>query len=174
MSRSRSTRGHSGGSPAPSGFRQQSQNEASHKMPHTTSRAPDDVNASTHTPLVNPLERAARAQHDERPSTSRADDTVDSQQTRGNIKSLDRKRKMLEPHARGGSTARTRWAEDNHERKTLAEQHDSTFARDHSRIPQHVGDPKSRKKSPTNQERSSSPIRKAKVWCGNNKLDKAL
>lgn len=167
-SRSRSSRGHSGGSPAQSGFRQQSRNETSPQTLRQQSRAPDDVNTSTHTPLANPVERAARAQHDERPSTSRAA-SIDSQQTRKNIKSLDRKLERLEPHADGGSTARMRWAEDNHQRKAQSGQHDSTFARD--------GGDSSREMSPAKQPRahSSSPTRAAKaVWCGNNKLDKRL
>ena len=173
--RSRSTRGHSGNPPARSSS-QQSQNEASSQMPRTTSRAFDDANASTHTLENQPERSASKAKHDERAATSRADDTVDTQQARGNIKRLERKLTRLEPpaHSDGSSAAHKRWTQDSHERKTLAEQHDSTFARDHSRTPQHVGDPKSRKRSPTNQARSSSPIRKAKVWCGNNKLDKAL
>ena len=176
MSRSRSARlGRSGSSPARSSSRQQSQNEASPQMPRATRSVSDEANAGAHS-LDNQPERATKAKHDERPATSRADDTVDTQQARGNIKRLERKLTRLEPPARsdGSSAARTRWTEENHERKTLAQQHDSTFARDHSRTPQHVGDPKSRKRSPTNQARSSSPTRKAKVWCGNNKLDKAL
>ena len=159
--------------------------KTSSQTPPTTSGTPDDANAREHAFVKQPERTASTAQHDERSATPRAtspvssrrsDDTTDIQQARGNIKRLDRKLKRLEPPARGdgSSAARTRWTEENHERKTLAQQHDSTFARDHSRTPQHVGDPKSRKRSPTNQARSSSPIRKAKVWCGNNKLDKAL
>ena len=174
MSRSRSARlGRSGSSPARSSSRQQSQNEASPQMPRATRSVSDEANAGAHS-LDNQPERATKAKHDERPATSRADDTVDTQQARGNIKRLERKLTRLEPPARsdGSSAARTRWTQDSHERKTLAEQHDSTFARDHSLTPQHGGDPKGRKS--TNQARSSSPIHKAKVWCGNNKLDKAL
>ena len=167
ISHSRSARlGRSGSSQARSSSRQQS-HEASPQMPHTTSRVPDDTNASTRT-LVNPPEQATTALHDRRPMTSRADDTKDTQQARGNIKSIDRKLQRLEPPARGdGSSARTR---------TQSEQHDPTFALDHEERTRtrHAGDPKTRKKSPTKQARSSSPTRKAKVWCGNNKKDKAL
>ena len=157
--RSRSARlGRSGSSLARRSSSQQSRNEASEQIPRTTSRAHDDANASTHT-LVSPPLRATKAQHD---------DTIDTQQARGNIKHLDRKLRRLEPPARGdGSSARTH---------TQSEQHDSTFALDHEERTrtQHVGDPKTRKRSPTKQARSSSPTRKAKVWCGNNKKDKAL
>ena len=125
--RSRSARGHSGNFPARSSSRQQSQNEASPQMPRTTSRAPDDANASTHT-LVNPPERAPKAQHD---------DTIDTQQARGNIKSLHRQIQRLEPAARGGSSTRTRWAEDHHERKSQSEQHES--AHDHGERTQKTG-----------------------------------
>ena len=153
--------------------------KTSSQTPRTTSGTPDDANAREHASVKQPERTASTAQHDERSATPRAtspvssrrsDDTTDIQQARGNIKRLDRKLKRLEPpaHGDGSAAARTGWTEENHERKTLAQQHDSTFARDHSRTPQHVADPKSRK------TRSSSPIRKAKVWCGNNKLDKAL
>ena len=154
---SRSRSGRSGSSPRSS--RRQQSHEASRTARATT---PDDINASTRT-LVNPPERATKAQHDGRPMTSRADDTADTKQATGNIKSLDRKFKRLEPPART---------------RTQSEQHDSTLAGDHgerTRTPtQHVGDAKSRGRSGTNRARSSSPTRKAKVWCGNNKLDKRL
>ena len=53
-------------------------------------RSSDEANAGAHSLAEPPGRSASKAKHDERLATSRADDTIDTQQARGNIKSLDR------------------------------------------------------------------------------------
>ena len=166
-----------------------SQKTTSPQMPRTTSRAPDDANASTHT-LVNPPERATKPQHGE-PATSRAalpaahrqaaHHTTGTPQARAR---LEKKLKRLEPPARSDASmphAHMDQAEQHHGRETGAEQHDTAKpTREHeestiTHTPLHVqGQSKdAAKKSPRLSRSRSSPARKA-VFCGNNKLDKKL
>ena len=155
----------------------------------SSQQPPDDANAGRHA-FVKPPERAAtRAQQDERSATPRAtsqasgrtDYTLDA--TPHARERLERKLKRLEPPARSEEAARPRSygdrAEDQHHgRETQAEQHGPMkLARNHGErtrtpTPHHdVGD----RQQPRPRARSrSSPARPAKVWCGNNKLDKKL
>ena len=125
---------------------------------------PDDANARKHA-LVKPSERAAST----------------AQQASGR---LDSKIKRLEPSARSDEAARPYRDQaegQHHGRETLGEQHNPMKLRggdkERARIlaPQRA---ESRERSPSRRPRpralSSSPARKAKVWCGNNKLDKKL
>ena len=108
---------------------------------HAQQAGPPMTLTLAHT-VVNPPVRATKAKHD---------DTIDTQQARGNIKSLDRKLKRLEPPARSGSSARMRWAQDNHEAHHHSLEHQGG-KEDHATHAQKTG--ASRKR----------------IYCGNNAL----
>ena len=196
MSRSRTTdldRNERSLTRSSSSRQQTTESKKSSQPPRTASGAPDDAHAGRHAAFVKPRERtASRAQHDERSATSRAKSpissrrpnyTIDTQQAR---ERLDKKLKRLEPQAWSDEASRPRsyrdQAEDQpHERQTLAEQHDPMNPpggnKERARIfaPQRAENrERSPSKKPRPQARSSSPAHKAKVWCGNNKLDKKL
>ena len=172
---------------------QTTESKKSSRPPRTASGAPDDANAGRHAVVKPPERSTSRAQHDERSATPRAaslvsgrrtDYAIDAQQAR---EKLERKMKRLEPHARSDEASRPRSygdrAEEQHRQKdTLADQHGpmnppgGNKERTGILAPQRA---ENRERSPSKKPRPharsrSSPARPAKLWCGNNKLDKKL
>ena len=194
MSRSRtSSATHADGFVDQRGNKPSQQNTSSH-IPRSTSSASDEANAGVHS-LAEPPERgASKTQHDDRAASShaalpaahrQAELTTGANQARAR---LGKQLKRLEaPPARSDAStphASVAQAQKHHGRETSAEPNGpAILAPDHgdgtkTRSPQRVRNPSKEtafvKKSPRRAGSMSSPARKAKVWCGNNKLDKQV